>query len=476
LAALSPADYDRCRQTEAAALGIRVTTLDDEVERLRPWAGGNDSTMQGCAIDLRDVEPWPEAVDGAEVLDAIAARHRSYIAMPNHAADVCTLWEAHCHCFEAFEITPRLSNTSPEKGCGKTTLLDVIGLFVPRPLRTETLTAAVLFRVIEARKPTVLADEYDSWLKDDEGLRAMFNAGHRRGGQALRCEGDNHEVRAFRVFGPVVLCGIGELPATLHDRSIRIRLERAKPGEIQERFDSRRTEREHELCRKLARWCADNRARLETSDPKMPDRAFNRVADNWRVLFAIAEIAGGDWPNRCADAFAKLTRNDAETDGIRVLLLTDVRQVFTRERMFSKDLIEQLAQMSERPWPDVCRGKPITERWLARNLAAFGIRSKTLRIGEDRARGYERAHFSEAFERYLLSENEEFIRDSVTCEEKDGFAAVTRDSVVTDEKPASTEGMSRCHACTDWLTENEGVKSPDKQAELVIDELGVARL
>jgi hypothetical protein len=208
----------------------------------------------------------------------------------------------------------------------------------------------------------------------------------------------------------------------------------------------------------------------------MPERAFNRVADNWRPLFAIAAIAGGDWPKRCADAFEKLTRNDADTDGIRILLLTDIRQVFTRERMFSKDLIEQLAEMSERPWPDVCRGRPITERWLARNLAAFRIHSKTLRIGDDRAKGYERADFSEAFERYLLPEKEEFIRDSVTYEEKDEFGPVTDASDVTDRKAASTEGMSRCHACTGGLSENEGAKSPDKQAELLIDGLGVARL
>ena len=226
------------------------------------------------------------------MLDAIAKRHRAYIALPDYAADICALWEAHCHCFEAFDITSRLNITSPEKGCGKTTLLDVIALHVPRPLRTENLTAPVLFRLIEARKPTVLADEYDSWLKDNEELRGLFNAGHRRGGQALRCEGDNHEVKAFRVFGPAVLCGIGALPGTLHDRSIVIRLERAKRGEIKERFDSRRSDREHELRRKLARWCADNRPRLETCDPEMPDGAFNRLADNWRALFAIAGDRG----------------------------------------------------------------------------------------------------------------------------------------------------------------------------------------
>jgi putative DNA primase/helicase len=281
LAALSSAEYDRCRETEAAALSIRVKTLDLEVEQRRRWTGGNDSTLQGCQIDLPEIEPWPDPVNGAEVLDAIAERHRSYVALPDYAADVCALWEAHSHCFEAFDITPRLYITSPEKGCGKTTLLDVIALFVVRSLRSENLTSAVLFRLIEARKPTVLADEADAWVRDNEELRGMLNAGHRRGGQALRCDGDNHEVRAFRVFGALTLCGIGALPETVHDRSIVIRLGRAKRGEITQRFDSRHTECERELCRKLARWCADNRHILESRDPKMPDGAFNRLADNW---------------------------------------------------------------------------------------------------------------------------------------------------------------------------------------------------
>jgi hypothetical protein len=55
-----------------------------------------------------------------------------------------------------------------------------------------------------------------------------------------------------------VLAGIGSLPGTLHDRAIVVRLARAKPGEVTARFDSRHIEQETKLCRKLARWCADN--------------------------------------------------------------------------------------------------------------------------------------------------------------------------------------------------------------------------
>jgi putative DNA primase/helicase len=405
LAALSRTEYDRCRETEAAALGIRVKTLDEEVQHLRRWTG-NDSTLQGCAVDLPEIEPWPEPVDGGEVLDAIAERHRAYVALPDYAADVCALWEAHCHCFEAFDTSPRLNVTSPEKSCGKTTLLDVIALFVPRPLHTENLTAAVLFRVIEARKPTVLADEYDSWLKDNEELRGLFNAGHRRGGQVLRCEGENHEVRAFRVFGPAVLCGIGALPGTLHDRSIKIPLERAKPGEIHERFDSRHIDSERELCRKLARWCSDNRAALESCDPTMPDGAFNRLADNWRSLFAIAEIAGGDWPERASEAFAKLTSTeDLDAQSVGTQLLGDISAAFTAkntDKIFSVQLCEELAAIEGRPWAEWGRQrKPISMNQLATQLRRFSVSPHQIRIGEETGRGYELADFKDAFSRYL---------------------------------------------------------------------------
>ena len=76
---------------------------------------------------------------------------------------------------------------------------------------------------------------------------------------------------------------------------------------------------------------------------------------------------------------------------------------------FSRILVETLCGMTERPSPEVNRGKPITERWLARNLTAFGIKSGNIRIGEKQAKGYERAHFNEAFARYL-PDTGDFIR------------------------------------------------------------------
>jgi Protein of unknown function (DUF3631) len=403
LAALPPLEYERLRNAEAEELDCRVFILDRLVNAKR-LLSESASDLQGRTLNLPDAEPWPEPVNGAEVLHEAAETYSLYVALPPGAADALALWCAHAHAFTAFQHSPRAHITSPgpEKCCGKSTLRDVVATLVPRPLPTENLSVAVLFRVIEKHRPTVLADECDAWINDNEELRGLLNAGHRRGGQALRCEGENNEVRAFNVFAPAVLCGIGALPGTLHDRSIVIRLERAKPGELRQRFDSRHVEREAELCRKLARFTADNIVVLESSDRKLPNGVFNRLADNWRPLSAIAEIAGGDWPERCAVAFSKLTsREDLDAQGIGTMLLADIKRVFKADGIFSRDLIEKLAEMKERPWPDVCRGKPITERWLARKLAAFDIHSKNMRIGEKQAKGYELADFAETFDRYL---------------------------------------------------------------------------
>jgi len=388
------------------------------------------------------------------VITETAQAFSSFIALPDGAADGLALWTAHTHCFQHFVHSPRLNITSPEKRCGKTTCRDVVAVLVPRHLSTENLTVAVLFRLVEAKTPTILADEYDAWLRDNDELRGLLNAGHGRTGMVYRCEGDNHNVRSFRVFAPAVLCGIGALPGTLHDRSIIIRLERAKPGELPERFDSRHTEREQILCRKLARFCADNGERLAQCEPALPPGAFNRLADNWRPLLAVAEIAGGEWPRRAAVAFAKLTaQEDADSQGTGTMLLADIRQILAETqatRVFSKSLVDSLCAMSDRPWPEANRGKPITEVWLARRLHSFKINPRTLRIGDDRAKGYETADFAGVFERYLaipgLSN-----RDTVTTPDSQ---VVTHFSKRDTAEPchgfkstqtlANTE-LSRCH-------------------------------
>jgi hypothetical protein len=454
LAKLPALQYERERNSAAAKLKIRITALDKLVDAERKKNSTNE-TLQGRRLDFPEIEPWPEPVNGADVLSDVADAFSRYISLPSGAADVLALWCAHAHSFEAFQCSPRLNISSPEKQCGKTTLRDLIALLVPRPMPTENLTVAVLFRAVQSCKPTLLADECDAWLGKNEEIRGLLNAGHGRGGQVYRCEGDGNEVRGFEVFAPAVLCGIGTLPGTLHDRSIQIGLRRAKRGEFAERFDSRRTQREVELCRKLARFCADSYSLLEECDPVLPPNVFNRLADNWRPLFAIAEIAGGDWPTRASHAFTQLViKEERDAHGEGTMLLVDIREILNEtnsERIFSRSLVEELCRLSDRPWPEANRGRAITENWLARRLALFEIRPRTVRIDHERAKGYEISDFTEAFDRYL-PESESSIRDTVTSEQKSDLQHISnRDSEESCHGSEVTEtsinaDLSRCHA------------------------------
>ena len=444
LAGLSPIEYDRVRLEEAEKLGVRIATLDAERERKRAKSSEGE-TLQGNAVDFLDVAPYETSVNGAQVLDEIAGTFNRYLVLPAGAADTLALWVTQTHCYEAFEHVARLNCCSPDKQCGKTTTLDVTERFVARPLRAENITTAVLFRLVEKYKPTLLLDEVDTYLNENEELRGCLNSGHKRGGKVYRCEGQDNTVRSFAVFAPAALAGIGALPGTLHDRSVVIKLARAKPGEIAARFDSRKVEYESELYRKLARWTADNFDRLKNCDPQLPQAAFNRLADNWRPLFAIAEIAGDDWPERAHAAFVALTSSaDLDAQGIGTLLLSDTAAIFTAEgtdRLPSSNLAESLAAIEGRPWAEWGKHrKPISTNQLANQLRRFGISPRGIRVGDETPRGYLLDDFKEAFSRYLPDTPFPDCNSATTLGKTPIFKVQQDDSVLHPEKAASQRG------------------------------------
>jgi putative DNA primase/helicase len=328
LATLSPIDFERCRVAEAERLGARLSMLDKLVESHRKSAS---DTSSGSGVLFREPKAWFKPVNGAALLDALADTFSRYLVLPAGAADVLARWTVHTHVHSAFEYTPRLNMPGPVKQCGQTLLLDVLRTVVAKGLRTESVTTAVVFRLTDSELPCLLINEYDTFLRNNEELRGALNAGHERGGHHLRCAGDKHEIRAFKTFAPVALAGIGSLLGTLANRLIIIRMERAKPREIRERFDSRNTRREQNSKRKLIRWAQDHRHLLEAYDPDMPG-LYDRAADNWRPLFAIADIAGGSWPQRVSAANQGLEHKSDENESAGVLLLADIRRIFKKSK------------------------------------------------------------------------------------------------------------------------------------------------
>jgi hypothetical protein len=409
LAKLTAIEYDRVRDAEAEKLGCRVATLDDEVKKSRKSA--NPDSLQGQAVEVADVEAWDSAVDGDALLDEVQAAIRKHIILSDDAAVGITLWIVASHLFNEFFIFPRLRIRSPVKGCGKSTLLDVFECLVNKPFLVGGTSAAPLFRMIEAKHPTMLLDESDTYLRDNEDLRNIANNGHKRNGQVLRCEGDSLEPRAFSVWSPMVIAGIGKLAGTIEDRSIHVRLQKKKPGDSVARFRGDRPGKAiRELARKIARWAKDHAAEVGNLEPVVPESLFNRDADNWRPLLAVAEACGPAWA-ASARLAAVSSEEKAAGDEAKLQVLADIKTIFedsiyaaaiARDRaIHSERLVKALVDLEGSRWADFSRGKPLSQNGLAHLLDEYGINPRQMRIGNDNKKGYEVAWFDDAFAAYL---------------------------------------------------------------------------
>lgn len=123
-----------------------------------------EDSLQGQALVLLDPEPWPDPVNGAELLDELAATFGRFVTLPEGSEVALALWVVFAHAHDAFSVSPVLAITSPVMRCGKSTLLDLLSQLVPRPLTASNLTEATLFRSIEKFRPTLLIDEGDTFL------------------------------------------------------------------------------------------------------------------------------------------------------------------------------------------------------------------------------------------------------------------------------------------------------------------------
>lgn len=107
------------------------------------------------------------------------------------------------------------------------------------------------------------------------------------------------------------------------------------------------------------------------------------------------------WKNQESSATATLF-----FDIFMVLMTSD------RDRIFSRDLVHSLSEIKERPWAEMRKGKPLTEMALAGLLRPYGIRSRTIWIGEESAKGYLTQDFTEAVRRYALPLVQQLIEEA----------------------------------------------------------------
>lgn len=402
LALLPTLEYEKRRADAAKKLGCRASILDRIVRDAKPSA--SDSANAGNSVLFPEIQLHPDPVDGELLLDDMTAAIRRFVVLPKHADTALALWAVFSHVIEAVNVAPILCLSSPEKRCGKTTVLSVITQLAYRPLPAANISSAALFRSIEAWAPTLLIDEADTFIRESPELNGIINSGHTRPTAfVIRTVGDDFEPRRFSTWGAKSIALIGKLPETLHDRSIVIELRRKLPGEAAEKLRHAPRGLFTALQQRIARWAADHIDSIRSARPSLPDSLNDRAADNWEPLLAIASVVGGSWPDRALKAAQAMSGADADSRSLNQELLDDIRDVFDEkrvDRISTGQLIEALCSDDEKAWGTYNRGKPITPKQISKRLREFGVVSKSVRIGTGTPKGFERQQFDDAFSRY----------------------------------------------------------------------------
>ncbi|MGW3495868.1 DUF3631 domain-containing protein [Streptomyces sp. NPDC001020] len=360
-----------------------------------------------------EVIPDAEPTAGSKLLDELRAQIAQFVIPPSpEALDAITLWVVATHLQPAWQHAPRLAVVGPAKRCGKSRLLDVLTETVHDPMLTINTTPAAIFRSIsEEEPPTLLVDEADTifgpkMAEKNEETRGLLNAGHQRGRYVTRVVGNDHTPHKFATFAMAAIAGIGDLPDTVMDRSVVIRMRRRAEGEKVKPFRSRRDiPALHELRDRIHAWARPLLEDAANLEPDMP--VEDRAADTWEPLVIVADLAGGRWPRLARVACARMVAAEvaAEEDhpsGARIL--ADIRRVFFAQRevdsLSTEELLHHLRQDPEAPWAE--RGRDgLTARELGRMLRDFDIRPGNVRMADRTQRkGYMRNKFLDAWRRY----------------------------------------------------------------------------
>ena len=339
-------------------------------------------------------------------LDEISDLVSRHMIVRNEEAKAAALWVAHTYVFKRFQHTPRLAITSPEKQCGKSTLLKILFELSYNPLKTDNITPAAIFRAIGASNGmTMLIDEADTFFNGREEIRGILNSGFEETGSVSRTEASDgtYKPRNFSTFCPVAIAGIGLLPSTIMDRAVSIRLKRKAPGEKVERLP--RPCPEFDRLKGLLQTWGDAVDLSQHLNPDIPVNFEDRQADISIPLLAIADSAGEDWPVAARVALTEIfgaAGIGQQAASETTILLGDIRDVFAasgKDFLTSAIVCVALAKIEENPWSDWNKGRPINPAELARMLAPFGIKPIQCRMTTP-VRGYHRKDFEDAWLRY----------------------------------------------------------------------------
>lgn len=363
-------------------------------------SGNRQPQPADCTAETQDLQGLTEEElrqFGQQILEEGLSFLNRFSVLPSRAAGYfLALWAAHCWIYQAFTDTARCHISALTFGAGKTRVMELVNLLCPSPQMMAKITGPALYHIIDERHPAPLAlDEADALFGQGtraEDLRGILNAGYKYNGVMTRVV--KGEATDFGVFCPVMFAGRGKLPKSLEDRSVTIMMTQRKPGQQMDRF----VPKMHDpLGRKtgllIGAWATKVQGPagdILWDDPP-PDLA-DRQVDILTPLYALAEMAGGVWPDRFTELVDVLILGGVSADEVSpaTALLAAISDVWPAdaERLATHQLAALLAdhESGEFAWPEAVRTRELNAR-----MRDLGIAPEPMRIEGKVMRGYQRS-------------------------------------------------------------------------------------
>ena len=397
------------------------------MEQISSKQMSNQNDSHKTDNSLPEVAPWPDSVDPMLLLNEISCLIKRFIVCEREVVIAATLWTAMTWFMDVIHVAPIAVITAPEKRCGKSQLLHLMSLMVCRPIPASNITPSALFRSIDQWQPTLLIDEADTFMKDNEELRGIINAGHTRmTAYVIRSVGKDFITKRFSVWSAKAIAGIGKPTDTILDRGIVLELRRKLAHETVDRLRHVDPAVFQNITAKLAIFSQDYSDPVREARPNLPDTLNDRAQDNWEPLLAIASVAGNNWIKLAYNAASKISGDIEQSVSIGVELLADIETVISTiqsNHISTADLLAGLCKDTEKPWATYNRGLQMTPRQLATRLREFRIVSYTIRLPGGTLKGYKFENFADAFARYIPGYGT--LSETPSQDTNDGDLAVT---------------------------------------------------
>jgi hypothetical protein len=347
-----------------------------------------------------------------DVVQVVRAFIRRFVVL--QSADIellIALWVIHTYAIDCASYTPYLHITGPTPECGKSRLLEVLEVLVHNPWLTGGSSKSSLMRTLQATHPTLLLDEADTALsQDDDSLTNILNNGFQRGKAVSVSDKDaagNWTPTRFDVFGPKAISGIDDIRDTIATRCIRIPMEPRQKNQTVDRFRPLKIAGEATAIRQSISdaLTGDVRNYLASVEPDMPEELKDRQQDVLEPLMAIADAAGIGSEARSAAVTVMLAAK-AERDDPKLDLLQDIQEYLSERPeltsfVTTEGLVGYLNAQKHRRWPTI---SPIglTDHRLGKMLRSFKVDTNgRTTINGKKYRGYQRKQLEQVIAKYL---------------------------------------------------------------------------